>query len=213
MKSKISDKGLEPSTRRVPLEVINTAESMFAEHGIGVSLRQICVQAGYRNPSTIQYHFGSRGGLLQAILEQRLPVIDRRRAELIAKCIGDDCLRCLVEAMVRPLFEINRVTRYVDFWVRIAGNLELFAAFARLGHLSEAAHELNLRILAHLDELPEQVRAIRVHHAMDLTFAAIANRSRSIREGGTRGLPEDDELFLKLLCDSIVGLLRAEHVE
>jgi AcrR family transcriptional regulator len=183
---------------------------MFAEHGVGVSLRQISAQAGYRNPSTVQYHFGTRAGLVQAILEQRLPVVDSRRAELLRHCDNGE-LRSLIDAMVRPLFEINQTSRYIDFWVRLAGHPELSAGLRALGHLSVTAMELQKRISAHLENIPEEVRWIRLHFAMDTTFSAIANRSRSKREGGTRLAPENDEVFLQLLYDAVIGLLLAEH--
>ena len=42
-----------------------SAEQLFAAHGVdGVSLRQITREAGQRNTTALQYHFGSRDGLL-----------------------------------------------------------------------------------------------------------------------------------------------------
>ena len=67
-------------TRR---RLIETAERLFAEHGPdGVSLRQISAAAGQSNNFAVQYHFGTREGLLDAIVAHRLPRIDAIRATL-----------------------------------------------------------------------------------------------------------------------------------
>ena len=39
--------------------------------------------AGQRNNSVAQYHFGSKEGLVEAIIATRSEAIDRRRAELL----------------------------------------------------------------------------------------------------------------------------------
>ena len=56
------------------------AERLFTRDGVdGVSLRQIAVEAGLRNPASVQYHFGSKEALLRAVVELRLPPINERR--------------------------------------------------------------------------------------------------------------------------------------
>ena len=78
--------GSRPVSRRdrARVELIVTAERLLATHGLeNVSFRQIASEAGYANPATIQYHFGSREALFCAIIDHRLPDIDRRRMELL----------------------------------------------------------------------------------------------------------------------------------
>ena len=41
---------------------------MIAEHGIEVPLRDVAAAAGQRNNSAVQYHFGSREGLVAAVV-------------------------------------------------------------------------------------------------------------------------------------------------
>ncbi len=54
-------------------KLISAADSLFAADGIeGVSQRRILSEAGQRNQSAIQYHFGSRQGLIRAVLERRV---------------------------------------------------------------------------------------------------------------------------------------------
>src|SRR5262249_16957212 len=109
-----------PTVReRSKVALLEVAEQLIAEHGVdGVSLRQIGAAAGHRNPNAVQYHFGSRDGLLQAIVEHRLPPINRRRLELLDRADAapaDQRLRLVVEAVVRPLAEMGvEDNRYVE---------------------------------------------------------------------------------------------------
>jgi AcrR family transcriptional regulator len=89
--------------------LIDAAEELYAKNGIsGVSFRQITVQAGTANNYAVQYHFVDQAGLVNAILEKRMPEIERRRAALLAKAkeaggLGD--LRVLNDVLYRPLIE------------------------------------------------------------------------------------------------------------
>ena len=91
-------------TRR---KLLDTAEQLFAARGIAtVSLNEITSAAGQRNASALQYHFGSRDGLLSAILGRHIPALVERRRQLLvqARAIPDDA-RVAAEAFVRPLAE------------------------------------------------------------------------------------------------------------
>lgn len=64
--------------------MISAAEELFAEWGIdGVSLREITAAAGARNASALNYHFGGRTGLLQALLAKHKPAVESRRHTLL----------------------------------------------------------------------------------------------------------------------------------
>lgn len=90
--------------------LIDVAERLFAERGVGaVALRQVGIEAGQRNNSAAQYHFGSRLGLVDAIVEVRSSAIDERRSALweqVADAAPDE--RRLLEILVRPLAESLR---------------------------------------------------------------------------------------------------------
>ena len=52
-------------------QILDSAEALFAEHGIeGVPLRRIIVEAGV-NSAAIHYHFGSKEGLVKAVFARR----------------------------------------------------------------------------------------------------------------------------------------------
>ncbi|HEX4216826.1 MAG TPA: TetR family transcriptional regulator, partial [Acidimicrobiales bacterium] len=88
--------GAPPTASSTREQLVLAAERLFAVQGIdGVSLRKIGAEAGNANNSAVRYHFGSKQGLLQAILEYRLPGLNRRRQLLATQARPDDLRSCL----------------------------------------------------------------------------------------------------------------------
>ena len=89
-------------TRR---KLLDAAADAFAEHGVhNASLLDITRQAGQRNRGALHYHFGSRDGVLCAVLEEHVDFLARREGELLARA-GDGpsgAVAAVVEAIVRP---------------------------------------------------------------------------------------------------------------
>jgi AcrR family transcriptional regulator len=86
--------------------LVSTAERLFAERGVdAVSLREIAREAGARNVMAVQYHFTGRAGVLAAIADKHLPVVDARRDALLdgIESEADPSLRAMASALVRPL--------------------------------------------------------------------------------------------------------------
>lgn len=65
--------------------LILTGERLFADVGIqGVSMREIAAKAGQGNHFAVQYHFGSREGLVQAVFDFRMQQMEPMRGDMIA---------------------------------------------------------------------------------------------------------------------------------
>lgn len=126
--------------------IIESAESLFAEQGVGaVSLRQIADHAGSLNTSVVGYYFGSKEALLDAIYRYRLPQIESWRAEFLAGLdahgLGMD-LGELLRAIWMPWYEqrdnegrhsygrfLLSVEREGLSWMRVALDPEYPASF------------------------------------------------------------------------------------
>src|SRR5215217_1343764 len=127
-----------PVRERTRVELLETAERLFATYGIdAVSLRQITAAAGHRNPAAVQYHFGSKKGLLKAIIEYRLPPLNQRRLELLNQLQSApraEHIRIIVEAMIRPLVEMAPLGgHYIQFLAEFTAHPgEMTDAFAAL---------------------------------------------------------------------------------
>jgi AcrR family transcriptional regulator len=92
------------------IKLLVAAERLFAEQGVdAVSVRRISAAAAQRNNSALQYHFGSKDGVVEAILEYRQMPINQRRLELLAdlerRGLNGD-VRALVETLVLPYLEL-----------------------------------------------------------------------------------------------------------
>lgn len=93
-------------SKRTQSLLIATAERLFAERGIeAVSLSEINRVAGQRNKSALHYHFGSRDGLLKALLEKHRYRLDEERSTMLESYGSPDdlSLHDAVSIMVRPL--------------------------------------------------------------------------------------------------------------
>ena len=101
---------LSSETDRLELDgkgrIIVAAEALFAKGGIdGVSLRQIASKAGQGNHHAVQYHFGSREGLVQAIFDYRMQQMEPVRGKMLAAAEARDALkdaRSLIEIIFLP---------------------------------------------------------------------------------------------------------------
>ena len=84
--------------------LLQAAERLFAEHGVhGVTVRQLNAAAGVQNTSALHYHFGSRDGLVRAIVERHQAVVDADRASRLDALGDDPSVRDLVALVLEPL--------------------------------------------------------------------------------------------------------------
>lgn len=96
-----------------PTLLLDAAEAAFGEHGIdNVSLRAIMRAAG-ANPAAVHYHFGSRQGLAQAVLDRVLEPLQDRRLELLGMALKEhdatlpDLIRCLIQPDLEAARDID----------------------------------------------------------------------------------------------------------
>jgi AcrR family transcriptional regulator len=90
--------------------ILDVAERLFAEHGYAaVSLRDITAAAG-ANVAAINYHFGSKERLFEAVFERRIRPINEERLKRLAACMagpGEPDLACVVRTFVEPYIQLT----------------------------------------------------------------------------------------------------------
>jgi AcrR family transcriptional regulator len=191
--------------------LLATAEELFATRGIdAVSVRDI-TEAADANTASINYHFGSKRGLIDAIVERRADVLGRRRAALLddLEGAGPVDLRAVTLAMVLPTAELvhdDPAGRfYVSFLVALGDHPELMPALDAF----EPSTDRYLRALARATpELPEPVRVLRFAVAKDLTNRVLGQTNGPIHVWVERhGFEIDDAVGS--VVDMLVGIFTA----
>jgi AcrR family transcriptional regulator len=155
--------------------ILRAAERLFAERGVGVSLREIGAAAGQRNNSAVQYHFGTREQLITALFEYRMLPMNRRRLELIAQLreAGREReLGALAGAYVRPPAEHIAghpgTSWYQRFMVRLALS-DVRPPIPSAAEFTEGISVLNDLIAAAVPGLPDgRLLAMNLHVIMGL---------------------------------------------
>ena len=100
--------GLDPKN-----EILDAAETAFAQLGYeGASMRHIASKAG-ANLATLYYHFGSKDGLLEAVLQRRFEPVIQRQLQLLQQVQPSvqttaDAVRHLLHAILIPVLESIR---------------------------------------------------------------------------------------------------------
>lgn len=186
--------------------IIVAAERLIAEHGVDVPLRDIAAAAGQRNNSAVQYHFGSRDGLIDAVASYRIADLEQHRLLLLAESEAQD-VRSLVSALVVPMLTVpyeHGATHYARFLEQVRTHPAL-AADTNLDRAGRAAVRLIIvRLDRALQDLPAAVRRRRLRVLPTVLFALLADRERALDDP-----QRDDQDSAAELVDLIVGLLTA----
>lgn len=91
--------------------LILAGEQLFAKGGIqGASMREIAGQAGQGNHAAVQYHFGSREGLVRAIFDYRMEQMEDVRGDMLRRAEAEGLLkdaRTLLEVILLPQLDLQ----------------------------------------------------------------------------------------------------------
>lgn len=109
-----------PAPTRVELPdtataLLDVAERLMASDGVdAVSLRAITA-AAEANVASIHYHFGSREGLMEALVARRMDMLGEQRAALLAASGEPPSVEVVARALVLPLVEFVRADGGHDY--------------------------------------------------------------------------------------------------
>lgn len=172
--------GEEPLNKPTREQLIVTAERLFAEHGLGVPLRRITQAARQKNESALQYHFGNRNGLIEAIFDLRMaPINARRMQRLDALAAGCGCME-IAESLVAPLAQ-GLCARDSAHYLRFLAQIQL--APSQVPASAWNRHYASIRRSAALfrdirPELPRQIGNLRFRLAITAMVMHLADVER-----------------------------------
>jgi AcrR family transcriptional regulator len=197
--------------------LLDAAERLFAERGIdAVSLNSIARYANQLNGSVMQYHFGSKTGLIDAILERRMEDLNRRRNELIADIDTSDrvtALHRVAEAMVLPFAEhlfIEGGSSYLRFTAQVTFNADKSLFEMARGKHDSAVRKISALVQEILSDMKPDLVRHRLALVTNLVLFGVGEREKLRMAGkhsGVARLHTDD--FIRDLIEIIVAALGA----
>ncbi|MEJ2085012.1 MAG: TetR family transcriptional regulator [Acidobacteriota bacterium] len=163
--------------------LLDSAERLFALRGIdGTSLRAITQDAG-TNVASVNYHFGSKQGLVKAVFSRRLRPLNRRRIEMLERALEESDrslrLRRVLHALVAPVLEMrfDRSLGNPDF-VQLMGRTFAESPEQPRRELLEEFEQVLGRFLSALSEIKSEwsreVLAWRFHFTLGAMIYTIA---------------------------------------
>ncbi len=189
--------------------LLREAERLFARRGLyQVQTREIVEAAGQRNVSALNYHFGSRDGVLDAILNRHGDPTDDARGDLLEVVGRDAPNRDLVAALVIP-YLANLASPSGRDYLRIVAQLA-----PRFSTWRDAAPGTGPRLIVILSLLEDRLTtlspALRRERVVELIMLMTVAASERARVLERRSAPEiDGDTFAANLTDVLVGVLEA----
>jgi AcrR family transcriptional regulator len=219
--------GLPPAFRgpqnfdETKVRLILAGESLFAEQSIeNVSLREIARAANNGNNNAVQYHFGGKEGLIQAIFAYRVWQMDKVRREGLARLesTGRDIdIQDLLDLLFLPLLDLADATGRHNYASVIVKYLLLSRptgvphAMDSLTESTAALREINSRIEGELAHLPADLVYNRITTA-SIMFNTMLVRSDNdgVTEAGGEQLRQRVGDCLEMIAAALLAPARAE---
>jgi AcrR family transcriptional regulator len=197
--------------------LIDAATRAFAEHGVhNASLLEITRQAGQRNRGAVHYHFGSREGMLVAVLEHEADFLGPRERELlaVAEQQPDDDIASVLEAVVRPSVELAETGWRGRCFLQIVAQLVDEEGGGASAEVQEAlgksgGYEVYEVLHRRLPPMPDEIRDERLALVTTFLLRSIADRARA-RDHETPGRTQlSTEDFIRNLIAMVTAMITA----
>ncbi|MEP9361803.1 TetR family transcriptional regulator [Nocardioides sp. CN2-186] len=200
--------------------LVEAATEAFAEAGVfNASLVEITRRAGQRNRGAVHYHFGSREGLLVAVLEQHADFLAEREGELLAlaRTTPEGDLGSVLEAIVRPAVELAETGPSGRRYLVIVG--QLVEEYDRLEPQVSAALEATggaavyTLLEQRMPRLDDALRNERLALITSFILRSVADRARAVERvhPGRAQLPT--EQFVTNLVAMAAGMVTAPSID
>ncbi|MEG9862663.1 MAG: helix-turn-helix domain-containing protein [Parvularculales bacterium] len=189
--------------------MMRAAERLFARDGPeNVTTRAIVEASGQKNESALQYHFGSRQGLIREIHNYWGEKIAKKRAAIITEMSTPAPLRDIVVMMFTPGFTLATEDPDYRCYVKAFGQETVLSALPAITRVPapEGANRLVEVLRKTLPHLSDDNLNQRIDWAIRL--AAISMAQLANRKNAFRG--EEARLAYHRTIDAMVGILGAD---
>jgi|SRR5687767_7287458 AcrR family transcriptional regulator len=211
---------LDATSADTKTRILDAAEQLFMEHGFeATSLRSLTAAASV-NLAAVNYHFGSKEELFQAVLTRRLDPMNQERIELLERVEREaagkpmSCEKILFAMLIPALRLARDEQRGGKNFLRLVGRAYADPApFIRhflseqyaemIGKYKEAFHKA-------LPQLSRQELTWRLHFVMGaLSYTLAGTDLLKLFQQVAPGERDNDELLLQKLAPFLVAGLKA----
>lgn len=196
-------------------KLIRAGERLFARKGVdGALTRDIVAEARQSNGSAVQYHFGSRQGLLAAISDKHVARMEPAREKHLERLLETgqpSDVHAVLTGIVTPTADLLTTEDGRDF-LRIMAQLAGYAGVRSSTSPAPLVGTALRRQLVMLEDrcrgrMPEPLARERIATVIGLLTAALADRARQLQYGERPLLDHDD--FVANLIAMMAGALLA----
>jgi AcrR family transcriptional regulator len=199
--------------------ILDAAEQLFMEHGFeATSLRSLTTAAAV-NLAAVNYHFGSKEELFQAVLTRRLDPMNQERIELLERVereAGGRPLSCekILFAMLIPALRLARDERrggknFLRVLGRAYADPAPFIRHFLSAQYAEMIGRYKEAFLKALPHLSRQELTWRLHFVMGALSYTLAGTDALKLFAQVTSTENNDELLLQRLAPFLVAGLRA----
>jgi AcrR family transcriptional regulator len=149
-----------PAPKDTKQRILDAAEELFAEHGVGASSLRSVISRADVNLAAVHYHFGSKEELLRAVVARRIDPINEERLKLLDEYERGGrqaTLQQVVNAFVGPMINVwysdERSTVIARLIGRLIGEPEFFDTIAP-AQFGEIRHRFSQALARCLPRLP-----------------------------------------------------------
>src|SRR6476620_3689707 len=210
---------LDATSAGTKTRILDAAERLFVEHGFEATSLRSLTSAAAVNLAAVNYHFGSKEELFQAVLTRRLDPMNQERIDLLEKVEREaggrplSCEKILFEMLIPALRLARDERRGGNNFLRLLGRAYadpapfirhfLSAQYAEMiGRYKEAF----LRALPHLSR---QELTWRLHFVMGALSYTLAGTDALKLFAEATSTTNNDELLLQRLAPFLVAGLKA----
>lgn len=214
-------------------KILDAAEELFSEEGFAAtSIRAITTRAGV-NLAALNYHFGSKDGLIDAVFERRIGALNRERTRLLDEVEskpsreGVISLEGILEAFLSPAIRLaSDPERGGKVFMRLMGRAHIepgdFFKKVIAKQFEELFHRFNAAFQKVLPHLPPEELYWRIHFVVGAMAFTMSNKlalryMETFRKEGEQVAeaildPEAGVVLARLVSFTAAGL-RAEVAE
>lgn len=198
--------------------ILDAAEALFVEHGFEATSLRAITTAAEANLAAVNYHFGSKEELFEAVLRRRLDPMNLRRVALLEaqqRASGDAPVPCerILAAMFIPALELARDparggTHFLRLLGRAYADPSPFVRRFLSEHYAQMIARFKEAFALALPHLPRRELSWRLHFMMGALSYTLAGTDalKLIHElAPTDGGAANDALLLRRLAPFLLA--------